>query len=263
MNKMKIGISSPAFALEPFEESLKKVTDSGFKLWEISADLNQYLPNIKDQFKELVPSYDIEIAVHAPFNDINIAALNPTIRTRSVNFLLRTIDVSVKLDIDLITFHPGHLCPAGMYAPELVHKVNKFSISDIADHGNQYESLSLALENMPMKGWTLGNTADELIDIIGDNPLDICFDVGHANITGSIDELLKLASKFKDTHFHDNNGKRDSHLVIGEGNIDFDKIIYTLLKNGYKGNIIIESNNIEEGIAGREKLKNILAKHCD
>ena len=260
---MKIGISSPAFALEQFEHTLKKVVDNGFKLWEISADLNQYLPNIKDQYKEIVPSYDIEITIHAPFNDINIAALNPTVRTRSVNFILRTIDVAVKLGIDLITLHPGHLCPAGMYAPELVDKTNKFSVSDISDHGKQYETLSLALENMPMKGWTLGNSAEELLDIIGDNPLDICFDVGHANITGSIDNFLKLANKFTDTHFHDNNGKRDAHLVAGQGNIDFDKVISTMLKNGYKGNIIVESNNIEEGVAGREYLSKILAKYVD
>ncbi|MCK5559049.1 MAG: sugar phosphate isomerase/epimerase, partial [Thermoplasmata archaeon] len=147
---MKIGISSPAFALEPFDETLEKVASNGFELWEISADLKQYLPNIKEQYQELMPSYNIEIALHAPFNDINIAALNPTIRTRSINFILKTIDVAVKLDIELITVHPGHLCPAGVYAPDLVERVNKASLADIAEHGSQYDNLILALENMPL-----------------------------------------------------------------------------------------------------------------
>ncbi len=259
---MKIGISSPAFALEPFSETLDKIVSNGFELWEISADLEQYLPNIKHQYMELMPSYDIEIALHAPFNDINIAALNPTIRTRSIDFILQTIDTAVKLDIDLITVHPGHLCPAGVYAPALVERVNHESLADIAKHASQYDDLILALENMPLKGWTLGNTAEELLEIMDNCDFKwICFDVGHANITESIDEFLKIVDRYRDVHIHDNNGKRDAHLVLGEGNIDFDKILDKILKDGYKGNIILEANNIDEAIASREFLQKKLAKY--
>jgi sugar phosphate isomerase/epimerase len=50
--------------------------------------------------------------------------------------------------------------------------------------------------------------------------LNFCFDVGHANMRGSIENEFKLMkARIRSTHVHDNNGKDDSHLfpLLAEG----------------------------------------------
>ena len=43
--------------------------------------------------------------------------------------------------------------------------------------------------------------------------LNVCFDVGHAHMRGSIEsEYRLLKSRIRSTHVHDNNGSDDSHL---------------------------------------------------
>jgi sugar phosphate isomerase/epimerase len=254
---MKIGISSPAYALEPFETTIEAVSKH-FTLWEIVADLEQLLPEIKSKFLELTPSYDLEYSVHAPFNDLNIAALNPELRGIAVNYLKRSIQTSVELGITVISFHPGHLCPSGVYANDKVLAANQKSIKELAQFVQDEDlDVKLALENMPLKFWTLGNTAEEILGMIDGLDLGICFDVGHAQIVGDMDKFLENVDKFYNVHIHDNSGRRDEHLVVGEGVVDVPRVVEAL-KMGYDGNLIIEANNLDEGLRSKEYLENII-----
>ena len=253
---MKIGVSSPAFTLEPFLTTLEKV-NKDFEHWEIVADIKQLLPDIVDDFKAYMPSYDLSISVHAPFNDINLASLNPKIREMAVGYLKSTIATADTLGLELVTFHPGHLCPSGVYAKEKVNKANLESLKDIYEFSSEY-NVTLALENMPIKYWTLGNTAHEILKMIADKNMGMCFDIGHANITGEIDNFLKNIEKFYNVHIHDNNGRRDEHLVLGKGSIDIPSFIKALMAHKYSGDIIIESNSIMEGIESKRYLQNLL-----
>jgi sugar phosphate isomerase/epimerase len=252
---MKVGISSPAFALEPFENTLDSVADH-FKLWEIVADLFQLLPDIAEQYKQLIPSYDIDVSVHAPFNDINIASLNPELRKIAIRYLKTAIKTAVDLDIQLITLHPGHFCPTGIYYPEKVYETNRRSIVEIAKFAKDH-TITLALENMPIKHWTLGNNIDELFEMVKDTQFGICFDVGHAFIQNSVDGFIENISHVSNLHIHDNNGRRDEHLVLGEGAIDI-KDIMQRINHHYSGNVIIECNTLDQGIQSKKYLDKLL-----
>ncbi len=255
MSPLKIGISSPAFALKPFLATLDSVA-SNFELWEIVADLNQMLPRIYKDIKEFAPSYDIEFAVHAPFNDLNIASLNPKLRQIAMDYLKETLTISEDLGMNMVSFHPGHQSPSGVYAPDKVLKTNSMSIREIAKFASNL-NLKLALENMPIKTWTLGNTASEILEMIRGTNCGICFDVGHAFIQNEVEQFLGYMDKIFNVHLHDNMGRRDEHLVLGEGKIEFPSLIEKL-KNNYPGNIIIESNNLNEGIKSKRYLENLL-----
>ena len=61
------------------------------------ADLRQLLPDIIDLFKEHTPSYDLEFSVHAPFNDLNLASLNPKLRELAVRYIKTTIELAAEL----------------------------------------------------------------------------------------------------------------------------------------------------------------------
>src|SRR6266852_8143226 len=54
--------------------------------------------------------------------------------------------------------------------------------------------------------------------------LNVCFDVGHAHIRGSVEnEFRLLKPRIRSTHIHDNNGAEDLHLFPGAegGSIDW------------------------------------------
>src|SRR5581483_2504403 len=55
--------------------------------------------------------------------------------------------------------------------------------------------------------------------------LNVCFDVGHAHMRGSIEsEYRLLKPRIRSTHVHDNNGSDDAHLFpnsAGGGTVDW------------------------------------------
>ncbi|MGZ7127397.1 MAG: hypothetical protein ACXVH8_06495 [Halobacteriota archaeon] len=73
---MKVYFSSAQVDLEQLED-LKGV---GFQGWEVIAEGPQKLDDdMISLIDYLISSYDLEISVHAPFSDLNIASLNEPI----------------------------------------------------------------------------------------------------------------------------------------------------------------------------------------
>ena len=75
---------------------------------------------------------------------------------------------------------------------------------------------------------------------------------GHANIAeGVLDYIRVLKKKLLNIHFHDNMGKNDNHLAIGEGNIPWGKFAEELALCNYDGSFISECRNITPGNAAQ------------
>jgi sugar phosphate isomerase/epimerase len=52
--------------------------------------------------------------------------------------------------------------------------------------------------------------------------IGVCFDTGHANISGSVASVLtELKDHIRSTHLHDNHGEKDEHLWPGDGTINW------------------------------------------
>jgi sugar phosphate isomerase/epimerase len=59
--------------------------------------------------------------------------------------------------------------------------------------------------------------------------IGICFDSGHANISGSVATVLsELKDHIRSTHLHDNHGEKDEHLWPGDGTINWAKTMAEL-----------------------------------
>jgi sugar phosphate isomerase/epimerase len=213
------------------------------------------MPNIKEEIKIYMESYDMRFSVHAPFSDLNLASLNPRIRKSSIEQVKEAIQISSELGIDVITIHPGHKSPLGAYFQEKFHKTNKESIKELDKIGQEF-NVTLALENMPKMWISLCHNGLQMKELVEDTEIKLCFDIGHANISGTIQEIMELKENFANIHLHDNLGDRDYHLVLREGNIDIPGILKQLI--GYKGDYIIESTNLEEGIRSKEILEKML-----
>lgn len=249
-----IGISSTQFSAYMFEEVIAEVSRV-FEHWEIFAEAEHRLPSIEARFMDLLPSYNLSYSVHAPISDINIASLNERIREDSVIEILTTAESAANLNINLITIHPGLTSMSVPYMEERATEQAKKSLRSIDRISSEY-GVTIAVENMPAFPFMLGHTAEEMKDLLEFTNLGFCLDIGHANTTGETDSLIaEFRDRLVNVHIHDNNGEMDEHLTLGEGNIDFRKVIGDL--KGYTGNFIIESRSFPSGEESQEYLRNL------
>jgi sugar phosphate isomerase/epimerase len=88
--------------------------------------------------------------------------------------------------------------------------------------------VSLLLENIP-NDLSTPEKLKEIIRLLRYEDLGICFDVGHAHLMSSVHQAFSLLEdRIRSTHVHDNKRDRDSHLLPGEGTIDWDQTMQAL-----------------------------------
>jgi sugar phosphate isomerase/epimerase len=94
----------------------------------------------------------------------------------------------------------------------------------------QQRGVELLLENTP-NGLSSADRLLTFFELTHMN-LNVCLDVGHANMKGSVETEFKLLKpRIRSTHIHDNNGKEDSHLFpLGSdgGTIDWARTMQLL-----------------------------------
>src|ERR1700751_3597164 len=75
------------------------------------------------------------------------------------------------------------------------------------------------------------SSAERLNGLLAETHLNLgyCFDIGHAHMTGRLEEEFELMkSRIRSTHIHDNNGRDDQHLFPGQGTIDWSRAMQLL-----------------------------------
>jgi sugar phosphate isomerase/epimerase len=250
-----IGVSSTTFCSERIEDTLAKVAKE-FGHWEIISEGEHYLPLVMRRLEAVAPSYKIKFSVHAPISDVNLAAHSERLREAATLEIISTMEQAIQLDAKVITFHPGH---HSMVIPNLEARAlekAKRSMRTI-DRLMKEFGITAAVENMPNFKFMMGARAKELFEIIDGTDLKVCFDIGHANTVDQMDEMIDLfGDRIKNIHIHDNNGTNDDHMTIGDGQIDFKKILKRL--SNYKGKYIIESRSLGSAVISRDRLKGLL-----
>ncbi len=107
----------------------------------------------------------------------------------------------------------------------------------------QTHGVVMALENMKVPYY--GSRPEEITFFMNefDHPnLRICFDVGHANISGGIFPVMdEFKNSIAAVHVHDNHGEADEHLPLGLGNIPWGEVFRCLARRGYSRRFSCES----------------------
>ena len=251
----EIGFSSLLVTSDPFEW-VWKLEDVGFEVWEVVDEGKHRVEGIRDGIKEVYETTDLKITSHAPFSDLNIASVNYPIWSESIRQIKHCIDLMSEF-IEFITVHPGALSPLGMQIPDKVREQVIAGFTEISDHAAEY-GIRVGLENMIDIEMLLARTPEEVLGIIenvGRDNLGITWDVGHSNTTGTIDGFIEILDKISHVHIHDNHGRKDEHLPVGAGTIDWEYVMRKL--EGFDGKIIIEARSLQDGQEGLNYLQNI------
>ena len=85
--------------------------------------------------------------------------------------------------------------------------------------------MTLCLENIGFEYNCIDECVDDMLKIRNevDSPeMAFCMDIGHARLNDELPQAIeKMGPLTRHLHFTDNLGKRDDHLIIGEGNFDY------------------------------------------
>ncbi len=180
-------------------------------------------------------------AFHAPFIDLHPGSEETDEREYAYKRMSESMELAVELRAELIVVH-------SCWPPPSAKKYGSWdNLNNIIDHLAKLGELAaekgflITVENVyePNPGM--------LVDIVSeiDMPsVKLCLDTGHANIksdTPLAEWLDVYGSLLTYIHLNDNNGKKDRHMALGEGSIDFEPFFRRLREMKYTGKICIET----------------------
>jgi len=182
--------------------------------------------------------------IHAPFFDLNPGALDPLIRQATRQRLEQSLQIADRLQADLMIVHPG--VDKWRY-PRLEHAWLDLALDFFPPLVELAESIDchLAIENIYEES---PDTLVHLVDGIDSIFFGHCFDAGHWHLFGRrpMDEWLKsISSKLLHLHLHDNHGRADEHLPVGDGTIDFSPLQKHLNFMTASPSITLEARSLE------------------
>jgi sugar phosphate isomerase/epimerase len=99
-------------------------------------------------------------------------------------------------------------------------------------------SVRIALENL-----TDGNVAlvRRVLADYAPQYVGLCYDSGHGNITGDgLNQLDALKDRLIALHLHDNDGKRDQHLPLFSGTVDWNHLASLIAHSSYGKMVSLE-----------------------
>ncbi len=253
----KIGISSMALWKYGPADAVRRAAELGFSDWEIMLEGRHYQEDYTE-VKELANSNGVGLYVHAPFSDLNIASLNEGIRKETVSQIFRAIETAAFLGSPLFTFHTGRPSPVGMSFRDKAWEVNLESIREIIEFGSNFD-LKLCLENMPSFPGAFCCEIDDLKFVLEQNPeLCLTLDIAHAHTCGEeIEYIKKLEDRVVHVHLHDTKRGSDSHSAVGEGDIDFKRVMYHL--KDFNGCGIIEAKSEEGAMSSKQNFEELIS----
>jgi sugar phosphate isomerase/epimerase len=217
-------------------EQVHEVGRRGYPFAEISIyEPDEMLRSI-DDFLALKQAYGIDYLAHYPNegNPFDAKILEETFIPK----MKKLIEITETLGITKGTLHfwvdrrwaePGLLAAKTALLSELVSAARDKGIRlCIENLTEQFESFAAAFEAIPDLRMTL--------------------DIGHGELLSrentSFDFIRHLFEKIEHVHVHDNHGgksvKDDLHLPLGEGRVDYPRILTMLNEKGYRHTVTME-----------------------
>ena len=157
--------------------------------------------------------------IHAPFMDIWPGAADDDVRRLSLERMQRTMDLAAAWKSLLVVMHFNYdPIYYSQHFRRWLERAANFYRALLPDSDGPLIALENIAEPTPY-------VALQLLEKVGRPRLVHCFDFGHHHVFGRIpapEWLFYLAPRRHiHFHFHDNFGRGDDHLAVGQGSIDW------------------------------------------
>lgn len=173
------------------------------------------------EYKSLLKNYKGTLTLHGPYIDLHPTSFDPLIREVSIKRYRQTLMAANELNAKYIVIHSDY--DIGKVYDGYEDYLFEESILSWKELIKEFEYMKVTavMENVHNIN---PNLIKRIINEINSPYLKACLDIGHANVYSNVN-LTQWLDDYKEElayiHLHDNNGKKDQHLPIGRGNIDF------------------------------------------
>ncbi len=188
--------------------------------------------------KEIGITYNVS---HLPFIGGGGAKSEEYMREFNVK-MHNAIDAAVLLGVDYAVMHPNATTlPMKKYDRAAQYDSVMAHLAPFVEHANKV-GLNVVVENMRViptfvVSHRYCQSPDELCDIADALGIGVCWDFGHANISGikQSEGLAYVGNRLKVVHINDNGAVDDEHLAPFMGNIDWRDAMHGLALTGFDG----------------------------
>ena len=243
---MQTGISTLVDLSLPIDELSRLIAAAGFTHISLCHDVKHagyHKPKQREHLRKLWDGLGIGLNyIHPPLECYHdLTSLDGQVRRGTVEMMKLTIDATADLGGEAITIHMAN--DYDLPIEELPARVEQGleSLHELGDYAREHKVV-ICIENLPLV-FAFGPLCLEVIRRTADQPeFKVCLDSCHATM-GQKEPLKlvrELAPRVLATHFSDTMGEDDSHLIPGEGNVDFPGIMRELGQGGFNGVIDLE-----------------------
>jgi sugar phosphate isomerase/epimerase len=217
-------------------EQIHEVGKLGYPFAEIDVKDPEEVKQQYDELMELKNLYGIYYLAHYPNEDNPMDA--QVLKERFVPKMKELLELTRRLGIEKGTLH--FWMDKRWAAPALIPQKIEL-LSEMVDYATQ-NNVILCLENLTERYDSFSVAFDAVPD------LRMTLDIGHAQLLSkentSFNFIKYLFNRIAHLHVHDNRGgktvKDDLHLPLGEGVVDYPRILTMLNEKGYNSTITME-----------------------
>ena len=220
------------------EESI--LTLLAFDIIELGAN-HCYEEGAVETVDRLRERYDLALLLHGCFPPLrewfilNPASQEEETLTETRRLILAMIDLARRWEVPLVSLHPGFTAyptrPRGEdpgtsdvpYPVALRTAQESFRLFLETAQGD----VEVIAENLPYEPATMMRNPEEIAEFVEGLGIGLLLDVGHFYVSAcqmgfDFASGVKAVAKYaRELHLHDNDGRADEHLPLGEGTIDF------------------------------------------
>jgi sugar phosphate isomerase/epimerase len=236
-----LAITSDYFQSEgdPFPY-LKRIADAGFTHihWchHWATDFI-YSDHEIEQIRQWLKEFDLRLLnLHASHGKEKYwVSQNEHQRLAGIELVENRIQMTARLGGDVLIIHIPSTSPPESRTSWL-GQIRK-SLDQLEPYARAH-SVRIALENMDGDDW-------EMLEILirENDPgfLGLCFDSGHANLSGQhFEHLERLKGRLIAVHLHDNDGLTDQHKIPFSGTVDWEILTSMIAHSAYQGCVNLE-----------------------
>lgn len=216
-------------------EKIGSITDAGINP-EVYMDgffIEQALPQDLERIQGAFADKGLTITLHGPYMDMNPGSMDEATRLSTVSMYGKVFKAIEHLRPKNVVLHAGYhekkyKGDYGKWLSQSMKTWPRFVLE--AERLGTVIAVENIFEREP-------STLKLLMENIRSENFGVCIDAGHMRVFSKVDMeewFAALGQRIVEVHLHDNHGKHDDHLPLGEGSIDIPRFM-SLLKQ-YAGN---------------------------
>lgn len=218
-------------------EAVKRFGFEGIEIWAEHPQAREHL--------KMAAETGLQIGMHLPFHDLNLATSDPFVAEHAVQVLTEWLYYLAEHRCQHAVLHGGYAWSVEERGTAVSRaKKTIGQLNSIAANRN----VKLLLENLAPDGLgythPIASTMAEWAELLSDEDLDACLDIGHLALMGSdaATAISTLGNRLASVHYSDNDWRADLHLLPGDGKGVTEDLIDLLDSTGFKGTLVYEVN---------------------